>query len=437
MSKKEGKKEEIKKDKNVKEETSSKKKKNNSKKEDRKVVEKKENVSKEIKKNDKKQKEEKEAKKENTTELKKVEETKKERKPISEKVVIFSIIAAILVVAFGIFGYYFYATNMIPVATYDGGKVTKSEFAIYYKTFQPMLTYYGYSDDIIPQQIANKAALDKIIIKEAKKEGVTIPDDRKKEIDEQFQDKNQIKQLEEQGINANQMKQLYYDDAMISAYIDKKVQDLSDEDVLNYIKSNSTNSENLDLNSYETNHVLFKTTSDSGTALSNEEKANKKAQAEAVLQRVKNGEDIATIAKDLSEDTGTKDNGGSYTVYMDGQTDDKYASAVKSMQVGDVVLVESSYGYHVIKLASITENGRAKSEYDRENLVNENINKISTDRNFKVNEDNLKKAVKQISGKSSTDSDNTTTNNTTTNNTTTSTTTNSTDSSKSSTSTGE
>lgn len=432
MSKKEGKKEEIKKDKNVKEETSSKKKKNNSKKEDRKVVEKKENVSKEIKKNDKKQKEEKEAKKENTTELKKVEETKRERKPISEKVVIFSIIAAILVVAFGIFGYYFYATNMIPVATYDGGKVTKSEFAIYYKTFQPMLTYYGYSDDIIPQQIANKAALDKIIIKEAKKEGVTIPDDRKKEIDEQFQDKNQIKQLEEQGINANQMKQLYYDDAMISAYIDKKVQDLSDEDVLNYIKSNSTNSENLDLNSYETNHVLFKTTSDSGTALSNEEKANKKAQAEAVLQRVKNGEDIATIAKDLSEDTGTKDNGGSYTVYMDGQTDDKYASAVKSMQVGDVVLVESSYGYHVIKLASITENGRAKSEYDRENLVNENINKISTDRNFKVNEDNLKKAVKQISGKSSTDSDNTTTNNTTT-----STTTNSTDSSKSSTSTGE
>lgn len=432
MSKKEGKKEEIKKDKNVKEETSSKKKKNNSKKEDRKVVEKKENVSKEIKKNDKKQKEEKEAKKENTTELKKVEETKKERKPISEKVVIFSIIAAILVVAFGIFGYYFYATNMIPVATYDGGKVTKSEFAIYYKTFQPMLTYYGYSDDIIPQQIANKAALDKIIIKEAKKEGVTIPDDRKKEIDKQFQDKDQIKQLEEQGINANQMKQLYYDDAMISAYIDKKVQDLSDEDVLNYIKSNSTNSENLDLNSYETNHVLFKTTSDSGTALSNEEKANKKAQAEAVLQRVKNGEDIATIAKDLSEDTGTKDNGGSYTVYMDGQTDDKYASAVKSMQVGDVVLVESSYGYHVIKLASITENGRAKSEYDRENLVNENINKISTDRNFKVNEDNLKKAVKQISGKSSTDSDNTTTNNTTT-----STTTNSTDSSKSSTSTGE
>lgn len=58
---------------------------------------------------------------------------------------------------------------MLPVATYDGGKVTKSEYAIYYKTFQPMLTYFGYSDDIIPEQIANKAALDEIILKEAKK----------------------------------------------------------------------------------------------------------------------------------------------------------------------------------------------------------------------------------------------------------------------------
>lgn len=414
------KKKEIKKNKNVEEEKNNKNKVNNSKKEDSKVekkedskVEKKEKVSKETKKTDEKQKE-------NSTELKKVEKVKKEKKPVSEKVVIISIIVAILLVAFGIFGYYFYATSMLPVATYDGGKVTKSEYAIYYKTFQPMLTYFGYSDDIIPEQIANKAALDEIILKEAKKEGVTIPEDRKKEIDEQFQNKEQLSQLEEQKINANQLKELYYADAIISAYIDKKVADASDEDVINYIKAKE---ENPNLNSYETNHVLFKTKSDNGTALSDEEKANKKAQAEAVLQRVKNGEDITTIAKDLSEDTGTKDKGGSYTVYMDGQTDESYANAVKSMQVGDVVLVESSYGYHVIKLASITENGRAKNEYDRENFVNENINKISTEKNFKVNSDNLKKAVEQITGKSSSDTTNTTSTNSTQTTTTDSTTT--------------
>lgn len=377
--------------------------------------------------NEKSQKVDKE-KKQNTVKPVKKEETKpvvkkqeKVKKQISEKVVIISIIVAILLVAFGIFGYYFYATSMLPVATYDGGKVTKSEFAIYYKTFQPMLTYFGYPEDMIPEQIANKAALDEIIIKEAKKEGVKIPEDRKKEIDEQFQDKEQLKQLEEQGINANQMKQLYYDDALISAYIDKKVADANDEDVLNYIKSNE---ENPNLNSYETSHILFKTTNDSGAALSDEEKANKKSQAENALQRAKAGEDFAALAKELSEDTGTKDDGGKYTVYMDGQTDEKYADAVKSMQVGDIVLVESTYGYHIIKLNSITENGRSKSEYDRENYVNGNLNNISVEKNFKVNEDNIKKAVEQITGKSSS-SENTTdaTTNETTNSTTDTTTT--------------
>lgn len=391
---KEGKKEDVKKDVNEKKQTSTKKKSSEKK------------VEAKIEVNEKNQAEKLEngAKTEN-----KVENIKKVKKPVNEKVVIISLIVAILVIAFGIFGYYFYATNMVAVATYDGGKVTKSEYTIYYKTFQPMLTYFGYSEDIIPEQIANKAALDEIILKEAKKEGVTIPEDRKKEIDEQFQSEDQLKQLKEQNINVDQLKNLYYSDAIISAYIDKKVAEANDDEVLNYIKANE---EGANLNSYETNHVLFKTTSSSGTALSDEEKANKKSQAEAVLQRVKNGEDIATIAKDLSEDTGTKESGGVYKVYMDGQTDESYANAVKNMQVGDVVLVESSYGYHVIKLASITENGRAKNEYDRENYVNDNINKISTEKNFKVNSDNLKKVVEQITGKSSTDANNTDSNST-------------------------
>lgn len=391
---KEVKKEEVKKDKKTSKETT----KNNNK-----IIE----DTKKIKNTDNKEKKE-----ETKAVIKKEQKVKKQ---ISEKVIIISITVAILLVAFGIFGYYFYATSMIPVATYDGGKVTKNEFAIYYKTFQPMLSYFGYSDDIIPEQIANKAALDEIIIKEAKKEGVTIPEERKKEIDEQFQDKEQLAQLEEQGVNANQMKQLYYNDALISAYIDKKIADANDEEVLNYIKQNE---ENANLNSYETSHILFKTTNDSGSALTEEEKANKKSQAQTALQRAKAGEDFATLAKELSEDTGTKENGGNYVVYMDGQTEENYANAVKNMKVGDIVLVESTYGYHIIKLNSITENGRSKSEYDRENYVNEEINKISTNKNFKVNEDNIKKAVEQITGKTSATQETTnTTTQTTTDNT--------------------
>ena len=333
-----------------------------------------------------------------------IKKEEKIKKPMSEKVIIFCIIAAILVVAFGIFGFYFYKTSMLAVATYDGGKVTKSEFAIYYKTFQPMLTYYGYPESMIPDQIANKAALDEIILKEAKKEGVKIPEDRKKEIDEQFNDQEQLKQLEAQGINAEQMKQLYYSDAIISAYIDKKVAEADDNEVIEYIKANN---ENPDLTSFETSHILFKTTGDTGAALSDEEKAAKKAKAEETLNRVKAGEDFAALAKELSEDTGTKDDGGNYTVYMDNQTEENYANAVKGMKAGDVVLVESAYGYHVIKLNNIVENGRAKSENDREAFVNEKINKISDEKHFEIKKENLAKAVEQITGKSSSKEENT------------------------------
>lgn len=322
------------------------------------------------------------------------------KKSISATTAIGGVIVFVLIIAIGLFGLYFYKTNGVAVATYDGGKVTRSEYTIYYKTFQPMLVYFGYPDDIIPEQIANKAALDEIIVKDAKKAGVTIPEDRKKEIDKQFEDKEQLTQLEKQGINPIQMKQLYYTDALISAYIDKLVEDANDEDVINYIKSKEPDA---NLTSYETSHILFRTSSDTGAALSDEEKAAKKAKAEDTLNRIKSGEDFETLAKELSEDTGTKDNGGKYTVYMDSKTEENYANAAKSMDVGDVVLVESSFGYHVIKLNNVDENGRAKNSEDREDYVNEKINSISTEKNIKANEENLKKAVEKITGKSSSD----------------------------------
>ena len=71
-----------------------------------------------------------------------------------------------------------------------------------------------------------------------------------------------------------------------------------------------------------------------------------------------------------------------------------------------MMVVESAYGYHVIKLNNIVENGRAKSENDREAYVNEKINKISDEKHFEIKKENLAKAVEQITGKSSTKEEN-------------------------------
>jgi len=68
------------------------------------------------------------------------------------------------------------------------------------------------------------------------------------------------------------------------------------------------------------------------------------------LKRAKSGEDFAKLARQYSEDPGSKDNGGEYT-FPRGQMMPEFEAAAFSLntnQVSDVVT--TPYGYHIIKL---------------------------------------------------------------------------------------
>lgn len=343
---------------------------------------------------------------------------KKIKKPNTEKVVILSIVIGVLVIAFGLFGFYYYNTNAKAVATFDGGKVTTADYTVYYKVFAPMLQYYRYPESIIPEQIANKAGIDMIILKQAKEANVKLSDEDKKKVDDIFADESQVKQFVEKGIDVAKMKQLYYNDYTITAYIEKMKEEADDAKVLEYIKKKA--GDDADLNEYDTSHILFKTVDDSGNELSDEEKAKVEEKAKAALARALAGEDFAALAKELSEDAGTKENGGQYKMYMDGNTYTEYADAVKNLEVGAITttLVKSQSGYHIIKLNAKTENGRAHNDKEREAYVDEDINNLSTTKNLKINNDYLTKLVEKITGKTASDDTDTTDSTTTDNNTT-------------------
>lgn len=100
-------------------------------------------------------------------------------------------------------------------------------------------------------------------------------------------------------------------------------------------------------------HVLF-LTQDQTTRqpLPQDKQDEAKAKAEDILKRVKAGEDIAELAKQYSEDTGSKDKGGEYT-FPKGQMVKEFEDWSFSAKVGDVGLVKTTYGYHVIKLEKI------------------------------------------------------------------------------------
>lgn len=82
--------------------------------------------------------------------------------------------------------------------------------------------------------------------------------------------------------------------------------------------------------------------------------AAKRAQAEEVLNRAKAGEDFAALAKEFSTDPGSKDKGGLYENIRMGQMVKPFEQAAMSVEPGTIVpnLVETDFGFHIIKLES-------------------------------------------------------------------------------------
>lgn len=313
--------------------------------------------------------------------------------------IIIGIIVAVMVMALGIFGFYFYKASFEVIATYDGGKVTKAEYDVYYKTFASILSqYYGYPESIIPEEIAKKAAVDKVIVKLAKEANTKLSEENQNSIDEIFNNDEYVQNFVSQGMDIGKTRELYYNDYLITQYLKDLKDNASNEDVINYIKEN--NQGELDLAEYKTSHILIKTIDSSNNALSDEEKANAKKKAEEILAKALAGEDFATLAKDNSEDTGTASNGGEYICYDDGTTVSEYIEAVKKLNVGEIAasLVETSYGYHIIKLNEKVENGRANNDSDREAYANKFTDGLEEQYHVNVNQDVLNQYIKATTG---------------------------------------
>lgn len=336
-----------------------------------------------------------------------VKETALQKKEIDKKIkksvgndtkVILGVVIAVVLIAVGIFGYYFVKKELDYVVSYDGGKVSAADYEVYYKTFATMLGYYGYPDSIIPEQIANKAAIDGIIVQMAKDAGVQISEEDKASIEEVFSDKDQLDSFANQGIDIGRMKKLYENDYLITAYLEKMTEEVTDEEMLEYLKSQ--NGDDVDLTEYNTSHILFKTVDDTGNKLDDATIAEQKQKAEAALKRVLNGEDFATVAKELSEDTGTKEDGGKYTFYNDGNTVEEYVNVAKNLKDGEIypTLVETEYGYHIIKMDSKVENGRVNNTTERSEYVDNKVNALTEEKHVVVDELKLNEVVKSITG---------------------------------------
>ena len=131
---------------------------------------------------------------------------------------------------------------------------------------------------------------------------------------------------------------------------------ISDPDVAQYFDDHKRDFEEV-----RVRHVLISTRpqpappspdgtkkNDAPKPLSKEE-ARKKA--DEVLAKAKKGEDFAALAKQYSDDPGSKDKGGEYPFFPHGQMVPEFEKAAFALQPGQISdVVETQFGYHIIKL---------------------------------------------------------------------------------------
>jgi parvulin-like peptidyl-prolyl isomerase len=81
------------------------------------------------------------------------------------------------------------------------------------------------------------------------------------------------------------------------------------------------------------------------------EKADIRKKMEDILARAKKGEDFAALAKQYSEDPGSKDNGGLYEDFGRGKMVKPFEEAAFTVPVGEISgIIETTYGYHILKI---------------------------------------------------------------------------------------
>ena len=124
---------------------------------------------------------------------------------------------------------------------------------------------------------------------------------------------------------------------------------VSDEEVAKYYQENSTSF--TEAAQRRISHILIEF--NDGNA--DDEAA--KIQAQTVLTRLEQGEDFAVLAKEVSNDTFSGENGGDLEWLEPGVMEVSFDEAALALvNVGDISqLVKTSFGYHVLKLTDYKE----------------------------------------------------------------------------------
>lgn len=153
------------------------------------------------------------------------------------------------------------------------------------------------------------------------------------------------------GVSLSEYKKVYTDLVLTQKYINAEYRKvtISDSEVKKYYNNHNTDYANVTVT-----HILLSTLDNNGVTLSADKKAEAKKKADELLARINAGEDIKALAEKNSDDPGVRENKGEYT-FGKGMMVREFEDWAFSQSVGETGIVETVYGYHVMKLEKIAQ----------------------------------------------------------------------------------
>jgi len=234
-----------------------------------------------------------------------------------------------------------------------------------------------------------------LLFQESQKKGIHVKPETVTEqlnkIEQKYPNKDEFKKLlTDMGLTESDVKAQIERGMAIQELIDKEVADkitVSDEESKSFYDKNPQLFEQPE--QVKASHILIKVEAEATDA----QKAEARKKIESVQQKVKNGEDFATLAKTYSEGP-SGPNGGDLGYFRRGQMVKPFEDAAFSLQINETSnIVETQFGYHLIKV--VDKKPAKKMDYaEVKDRLNDHLKQQKMDAEAGVYIDNLRKDAK-------------------------------------------
>lgn len=280
--------------------------------------------------------------------------------------------------------------NMVACSSKNVAKVNDVDISKdAYKKTEEFLYATGYiekkdeNSDEINNDVLSFIIDNEVAYQDAQKQNLKIEDSEVNEKFDQLKDAlntNPLykEKLEKAGVTEDFLKEQIKKDLIVAKYKENFIKDIkiSDKEMEAYYNNHK---DQFNVEEVKASQILISTLDKDNKEVSKEEKEKLKEKAQSVLDKIKNNEDFANLAKEYSDDKNSGKDGGDLGYFAKSDKNVEFTKEVFKLDTNQVSnLIETPYGYHIVKVTDkrpVTKSFEDSKDDIKAKILNEKYTK--------------------------------------------------------------